>query len=37
MEDAFVIQTDDKNFKQAISTFLLKHCKEKDVNVAIYE
>jgi hypothetical protein len=37
MGNVFVIQTDDKEFKEAMSIFLSKHCKEKDVNAAVYE
>jgi hypothetical protein len=37
MKNTFVLQTDDNNFKKAISEFLSKHCKDIDVNVAIYE
>jgi hypothetical protein len=37
MENTFVIQTDDENFKEAVSIFLSKHCKDNDVNAAIYE
>jgi ACT domain-containing protein len=37
MENVFVIQTDDKKFKEAMSIFLSKHCQDNDVNAAIYE
>lgn len=37
MENTFVLQTDDKEFKKAISIFLSSHCAQKNVNVAIYE
>jgi len=37
MEHTFVIRTDDKDFKEAISTFLSKHCDENKVTAAIYE
>lgn len=37
MENVFIVQTNDKKFKEAMSIFLSKHCKDNDVNVAIYE
>lgn len=37
MKNVFVLQTNDNDFKEAISNFLTKHCKENDVKVAIYE
>ncbi|MBM7717168.1 hypothetical protein JOC94_004193 [Bacillus thermophilus] len=37
MENVFVIQTDDKTFKKAISDFLSKHCQNNDVSVVVYE
>jgi hypothetical protein len=37
MKNVFVIQTDDKNFKEAISFFLSRYCNDKGVNVAVHE
>lgn len=37
LENVFVIQTDDKKFKEAISYFLSKYCNDKGVIVAVHE
>lgn len=37
MEHTFVIRTEDKDFKEAISTFWSKHCDENKVTAALYE
>ncbi|QPA61334.1 hypothetical protein [Lysinibacillus sphaericus] len=37
MEHTFVIRTNDKDFKEAISTFLSKHCDKNKVTTDIYE
>jgi len=37
MKYAFVLKTNDNDFKEAISNFLAKHCNENYVKVAIYE
>lgn len=38
MEQTFVIRTDDKNFREALSMFISEHCdKNRQVNFAIYD
>ncbi|MEX3623749.1 hypothetical protein [Viridibacillus arvi] len=37
LEHTFIIKTDDKDFKEAISIFLSTHCDRNNVNAAIYE
>ena len=37
LENTFVIQTDDENFKEAIGQFLSEHCDTNKVNAACYD
>ena len=36
LDNTFVIRTDDKEFEQALITFLSKHCDQKEVNAAYF-